>query len=296
MTSLSPALHDTAGSALLFPSRTRWDPSAYRNVAPQHQHVEARKLLSLHLHEFSGREKILDIGCGDGSFTLTQLYPMVCVRGGVVGVDKDPSMIAHARSQRGLTQYVSNLRFSEADVRDLSGIEGSFHLVFTNAALHHLYRLEDQALALRQIRSKMERGSVLLASFAGHGNFQGLVESCERVITMPEWRLYFNDFTYPLLRPTPQQYKIPLLENRLCPVNLSLDPHSHYYASQHELEDFVRVCLRSVMCRIEHLSEADQRRFAASVVREYVTSSPQAVTQRGVALTSVNLVLKAVAI
>lgn len=284
-----------ASTPLSLPPPSRWNPSAYTHIAPHHQHIEARKLLNLHVQELSGRERVLDVGCGDGSFTATGIYPLIALRGSVVGIDRDPAMIDHASTAYSQKGSRANLRFIEANVLDLSHVEGEFDLVFSNAALHHLYREEQQRAALGEIRSRMTRGSVLLASLAGHGNFQGLIESCERVIALPTWSPFFEGFSYPLLRPTPNQYRAPLLDNNLCPVALYLDTHVHYHASAQELEDFVRVCLRSVMCRLEGMSEESQRGFASQVVTEYLKSSQWSQTARGIALRSVNLIVKAIA-
>lgn len=280
---------------LSLPPPSRWDPAAYTHIAPHHQHIEARKLLSLHSQELSGRERVLDVGCGDGSFTANGIYPLVALRGSVVGIDRDPAMISHASTGYSSRERGSNIRFIEANVLDLSDMAGEFDLVFSNAALHHLYREEQQQAALGEIRSKMARGSVLLASFAGHGNFQGLIESCERVAARRTWSPFFEGFSYPLLRPTPDHYRASLLDNSLCPVALYLDTHVHYHASPQELEDFVRVCLRSVMCRLESLSEERQRSFASEVVTKYLQSCQWSQTTRGIALRSVNLIVKAIA-
>ncbi len=68
-------------------------------------------------------ERILDLGCGDG--TLTE-WP-VGLGAEVVGIDNSPAMIAAAR-QRGLDARMM-------DARSLS-FENEFDAVFSNAALH----------------------------------------------------------------------------------------------------------------------------------------------------------------
>jgi trans-aconitate methyltransferase len=69
------------------------------------------------------KEKILDVGCGDGELTL-KLQERGCT---VIGIDSSPSMVKSTKN-RGIEAYVvdgHHIDFQE-----------QFNAVFSNAALH----------------------------------------------------------------------------------------------------------------------------------------------------------------
>jgi ubiquinone/menaquinone biosynthesis C-methylase UbiE len=85
-----------------------------------------------HLHP--GRE-VLDVGCGPGSITIDlaeRVAPSL-----VVGVDREPEVLAGARAAAG-ERGVGNVRFEPADVYELPFPDDSFDVVFAHQLLQHL--------------------------------------------------------------------------------------------------------------------------------------------------------------
>ena len=97
--------------------------------ASSHQREWGEKLIE----EFAleGTERILDLGCGDG--TLTVQISTLVPNGGVVGVDASKGMIEAAKPKER-----ENVRFLLMDINDLA-FEQEFDVVFSNATLHWVH-------------------------------------------------------------------------------------------------------------------------------------------------------------
>src|SRR5260370_39709165 len=104
-----------------------WDPERYAKNA---RFVAELGMPVLELLAPKPRERILDLGCGDGALTAT-LVQMGC---DVVGIDSSPAQVDAAK-KRGLVAAVmdgAKLCFSD-----------EFDAVFSNAALHWITRADD---------------------------------------------------------------------------------------------------------------------------------------------------------
>jgi trans-aconitate 2-methyltransferase len=88
---------------------TQWEGEDYRNIAKLQHSIASRTLSSLLLE---GHERVLDVGCGDGTITM-QLADRVSPPGRVVGIDPSTSMIAAARK---LAADRPNVEFEVSDV------------------------------------------------------------------------------------------------------------------------------------------------------------------------------------
>jgi trans-aconitate methyltransferase len=99
-------------------------------------------------------ERILDLGCGEGSLT----GKIAAAGATVVGVDSSPDMVRAARA-RGL------------DVREMAAealtFGGEFDAVFSNAALHWM---REQDLVLDGVRRALRSRGRFVAELGGHGN------------------------------------------------------------------------------------------------------------------------------
>ncbi|WP_225587700.1 class I SAM-dependent methyltransferase [Methylomonas fluvii] len=80
----------------------------------------------------TGRETVLDLGCGDGKVTAE--IAAIVDQGTVVGIDNSEAMIALAQRRYPQTQH-PNLAFQVMDAGNLSFAE-QFDVVFSNAVLH----------------------------------------------------------------------------------------------------------------------------------------------------------------
>lgn len=106
-----------------------WNPADY------HRSSSSQKLWARELIEklgLSGNERVIDIGCGDGSVTAAIASRLP--RGAVAGIDSSREMIRFARKQYPSSMY-PNLSFVCMDARHLTFTE-EFDVAFSNAALH----------------------------------------------------------------------------------------------------------------------------------------------------------------
>ena len=120
------------------------------------------------LHRSSG-QRLLDIGCGDGSFLLT----MQKLGWEVEGIDTDPNVVTNLRTNLGLKVALGTL--GEAHLN-----KGSFDVVTLSHVIEHV---RDPIKLLRESRSYLRPGGTLIlmtpnASSWGHQiygkNWRGL--------------------------------------------------------------------------------------------------------------------------
>jgi SAM-dependent methyltransferase len=111
-------------------------------------------------------ERVLDVGCGEG--TLTQ---QIAGRGAaVIGVDSSPDMIEAARA-RGL-----DARLVDAETLPF---DNEFDAVFSNAVLHWV---RDHDLLLTGVSRALRPGGRFVAEFGGHGNIAAIEVALRTVL------------------------------------------------------------------------------------------------------------------
>lgn len=99
-------------------------------------------------------ERILDLGCGDGTLSLE----IAAAGARVVGVDSAPAMVERAR-RRGIDAHL-------ADGEHLA-FDAEFDAVFSNAALHWM---RDADGVLAGVARALKPGGRFVGEFGGHGN------------------------------------------------------------------------------------------------------------------------------
>jgi trans-aconitate methyltransferase len=164
-----------------------WDPGDYaRNSQAQEQWAE-QLITGL---EMNGRERVLDIGCGDGRITAGLAGR--ADQGWVVGADLSSDMVRYAASHHPPARY-PNLSFVRADARYLP-LKGPFDLVFSNAALHWV---QDHRSLLAAVYRSLAPGGTFLAQMGGKGNAADVMDVVLRVTAEPGWSPYFAGFSSP---------------------------------------------------------------------------------------------------
>ena len=110
-------------------------------------------------------ERILDLGCGDG----TLMGRIAATGANIIGVDTSRSLLAAATS-RGL------------DVREMSGtklkLDHGFDAVFSNAVLHWINEPE---LLINQVHTVLNARGRFVGEFGGHGNVAAIVTAMRAV-------------------------------------------------------------------------------------------------------------------
>ncbi|MEO3874973.1 methyltransferase domain-containing protein [Nonomuraea sp. B12E4] len=109
-------------------------------------------------------DRVLDVGCGTGYLSRI-LSPVVTPSGHVTGLDLSPAMIDHATRRAP-----ANCAYVVGEAQDLPFPDGSFDLVTSSLAIHHIPR-EARAEALRQMfRVLRPGGRLLVAEFRPPAN------------------------------------------------------------------------------------------------------------------------------
>lgn len=133
----------------------RWDPESYKRWAAYVPEL-GRDLMGL-LDPRPG-ERVLDLGCGDGTLTAH----MAACGCSVLGVDRDAGFVKATR-QRGLSAL-------QADARHLVGPQlpaGSFDAVFSNAVLHWI---PEAAAVIANVRRLLRDDGRFVGELGGAGN------------------------------------------------------------------------------------------------------------------------------
>ena len=150
-----------------------WSPSDYQHHAAFVPALGAAIMTRL---APAAGERILDIGCGDGTLTA-QMVEQGAI---VTGVDASPEMIDAAR-----------LRGIDAHVVDATALtfDAEFDAVFSNAALHWI---ADADAVLRGVARALKPGGRFVAEFGGHLNVAAITVAVRAV---------FARYDLPLLIP-----------------------------------------------------------------------------------------------
>ena len=195
-----------------------FDGKKYKK-ASSHQKEWGQKLIS-EIH-FIGTEKVLDLGCGDGSITaqLADLVP----DGRVLGIDASSGMIQTAKQIRK-----SNLEFLLLDITAIA-FEEEFDLIFSNAALHWI--LDHESLLENCSRALCPGGSVRF-NFAGEGNCANFYAVVREAMEMEDYKEYFCDFSWPWYMPPVQTCRRLVEQARFRDIKVWLENADRYFPDE----------------------------------------------------------------
>jgi trans-aconitate methyltransferase len=141
-------------------STSKWDAADYAKVGA---FVAELGGAALDLLDPQPGERILDIGCGEGTLTKK-----IVGRGAtVLGIDNSPEMIAAARSN-GIDAVL-------LDVADMT-FSAEFDAAFSNATLHWVLEKEQAA---RAIFRALKAGGRFAGEMGGEGNLEKLREALD---------------------------------------------------------------------------------------------------------------------
>lgn len=147
----------------------RWTSETYRDNA---SYVPALGATVLALLNPKPGERILDLGCGEGSLT----EKIAAAGAVVVGIDTSDDMVA-AATARGLDARLIDAQHLPFD--------GEFDAVFSNAALHWI---RDHDVLLAGVHRALKRGGRFVAEFGGHGNIAAIQVAIRSVLAHRGWQ------------------------------------------------------------------------------------------------------------
>jgi len=168
----------------------KWNPESYN----KHTHfVSALALPVVDLLAPKKGEKILDVGCGEGTLAVE-----IQKRGAkVTGIDMSQEMVDFSK-QKDIEAYVGSVTALPYTKQ--------FDGVFSNAVLHWV---KDARIAVQNIANVLKSGGRFVCEFGGEGNAYLLVSAMEEVFTN---HAEFGDFDNPWYFPSVEEYRT-LLES-----------------------------------------------------------------------------------
>jgi ubiquinone/menaquinone biosynthesis C-methylase UbiE len=140
--------------------------------------------------QLKSAERVLDIGCGTGTFAtlLKKRFPRIEVTG------LDPDQKALARAQRKSERAGVSIRFEQGFADELPYKSGRFDVVISSFMFHHL-EASNREKTLREVRRVLKPGGTFyLMDFetshteSGHGLFR-MFHSSERLRDNSESRI-----------------------------------------------------------------------------------------------------------
>lgn len=150
-------------------------------------------------------EKILDLGCGDGTLT-SQIQNRNCE---VLGIDSSASMIAKAR-EKGLKARVLSAENIDYHCQ--------FDAVFTNAVLHWV---DDIDAVVTKVHHALKVNGRFIGEFGGKGNIEALISQIS--VTFSEFP-EFGEFNNPWYFPSTEEFSSVLERSRFQIQYIELIP------------------------------------------------------------------------
>lgn len=175
----------------------RWNAQDYAQNSQAQQQWAKELIAQLQL---SGRENVLDLGCGDGKVTAE--IAKIVDHGTVVGIDNSEAMIALAQGRYPDQQY-PNLSFRVMDAGSLSFTE-CFDVVFSNAVLHWVKQHQP---VIDGLYRSLKTGGKILLRMGGKGDAAKMREAIDRVKESAPWSRYFIGFEFPYTFPGVDEYR-----------------------------------------------------------------------------------------
>ena len=178
----------------------RWTSNTYQTNAA---YVPALGAAVFALLNPQRGERILDLGCGEGSLT----EKIVAAGASVVGIDASEEMVA-AATARGLdARLVTAERLP---------FEREFDAVFSNAVLHWV---RDHDTMLAGVRRALKPGGRFAAEFGGHGNIAAIQVAIRSVLAHRGWDTNIHRYYA-----TPAEYAARLQEHGFTVQQIDLIP------------------------------------------------------------------------
>lgn len=178
----------------------RWTSDSYRANAA---YVPALGAAVFDLLNPAAGERILDVGCGEGSLT----EKIAAAGATVVGVDASDEMVAAAKA-RGL-----DARMIDAERLPF---EREFDAVFSNAALHWV---RDHDAMLSGVFRALKPGGRFVAEFGGHGNIAAIQVAIRSVLARRGWETNIHRYYA-----TPAEYSARLEAHGFIVNDINLIP------------------------------------------------------------------------
>jgi trans-aconitate methyltransferase len=238
-----------------------WNAADYSKSSPAQQQWAQELIEKL---RFSGNERVLDIGCGDGRVTAAIA---ACVpQGWVTGIDNSPEMIQFAKEHYPNSIH-KNLTFARMDACHLEFSE-KFDVVFSNAALHWIP--DHKPLLAAIARSLCPKGRLLI-QMGGKGNAAQAFDALTLLLKNPYWEKYFDGFSFTFGFFGPEEYQRWLVDSGLEQVRVELIPKDMVYPDREAFAGWIRTTWLPWMAQ---LPNDEQPVFIRALIDQYLSMYP----------------------
>ncbi|MGD2188174.1 MAG: methyltransferase domain-containing protein [Desulfobacterales bacterium] len=243
------------------PDFYNWDSQDYaKHSAAQYQW--ASELIDK--LEFSGKESLLDIGCGNG--TISALLAKKLPKGLVVGIDNSEPMIMSAKQNFSNAAY-PNLKFYVMDAAELD-FNDEFDVAFSNASLHWI---KDHLSVLKGVKRSLKKSGSFLFQMGGKGNAKDVIDVLNQLINTTPWKPYFQNFVFPYGFYGIDEYKHWIREAGLKQIRLELIPKDMKQNGKEGLAGWIRT---TWLPYTERIPSQLRNAFITEIVESYVERFP----------------------
>jgi trans-aconitate 2-methyltransferase len=237
-----------------------FDGKKYQSASSHQEEWGLRLIQELGL---TGKERIIDLGCGDGRLTyrIAELVP----KGSVVGIDSAAGMIAATTIRER-----ENLSFRQQDILDLSETE-EYDVVFSNATLHWVH--DHKRLLTAVYRALRPRGNARF-NFAAAGNCSQLIAVLQEVMAAPQFNSPFEGFVWPWYMPRVETYADLAKASPFRQARVWGENADRYFPDVEAMTKWID--LPSLVPFLAHLPEETGRAFRNEVVARMIALCRQA--------------------
>jgi trans-aconitate methyltransferase len=239
-----------------------WDAVDYVNHSKSQQ-VWGRELIEK--LKLNGKEKVLDIGCGDGKITA-EIAKTVSA-GNVIGIDNSEEMIRLA-NQTYPTTELPNLKFELLEAQKID-YGDKFDVVFSNAVLHWI---KDHASLLQKIFRSLKPGGRALLQMGGSGNASEIIGVLSVLTKNDPWQVYFTDFESPYYFYSPKDYKPWVRQTGFRKSRIELIPKEMIHENRNELEGWIRTTWHPYL---KPVPKKLRKKFIKEIAENYLKSYPE---------------------
>lgn len=239
-----------------------WNAGEYERLADPMTRWGGQVLERLTL---TGKETVLDAGCGTGRVT-TQLLARL-PHGHVIGVDASAAMIEQARERFGTTSQVT---LQTADLLTLQ-LPSSVDAILSTATFHWI--LDHDALFAR-LATVVRPGGQLVAQCGGAGNINGVRTAITQIIQTPPFDAAFVDWQDPWEFASTDITAERLTKVGFEPLKTWLNPEPVTLESQGHLADYLETIVLGT--HLLRLAPEQHRPFAEAVAATVIRQTGQA--------------------
>lgn len=212
---------------------------------------------------WSGDEKVLDVGCGDGR--LTELIAKYIPAGQVVGIDNSPSMIDYASQHRNRP----NLTFVLADSIDPHFYENHAAQFDIVVSFHSLHWVAEQDKVLKGIKASLKPHGRAFLRFCSKG-WDPVQEIATELCQSEKWKPYFDTFKDPIHRFSEEEYLALVLDAGLQPIRIEESIQDDQLPNREAL--FKQI--RSWLPHVKHLETEFQKEFLDDLIDIHLLRFP----------------------